>query len=130
MELTYKGELVTLHGDPELGEFVGETKHATFESVTWEGVTYDCKTFYWWDDPDYPHHDHVSDAVDKAEKAGEKNPSEAWPGYLEWEDGSYCFKVTGFMVIPYPVEGGIIKELDVLPDNSLGRIELEDLQRE
>ena len=124
MELTYKGELVTLHGDPELGEFVGETKHATFESVTWEGVTYDCKTFYWWDDPDYPH----ENDVDKALKLAEKENSTEWPNYLDYKDSQYHFNGYGFMVYPWPVEGETVEDVDILPNHPLGRIPIEDLQ--
>jgi len=122
--MQYKGKTIKFIGTPKLGEFISGTKHATFKKVKWGKTVYDCKTFYWWDDPDYPH----ENDVDKALKLAEKENSTEWPNYLDYKDSQYHFNGYGFMVYPWPVEGETVEDVDILPNHPLGRISIEDLQ--
>ena len=125
--LMSNGEKVTLIGAVHSGEFVSGTKWRKVDSVKVGNETFDSKTTFHWEDPDFPHDDHVQKAVNAARKADEHDPERNWAEYLDYSEAEYSFKSNGFMIYP-DGRGGV--DVDALPKGvGLGRIPVKELSR-
>ena len=104
----------------ETGQFISGTKWKKYLKVTHDGKTFDTKTTYVWENPDFPEQKDIDIAIRTAKRAGEKNPDEAFESYINWRKQEYKFKCSGFLKYG--------REIDCLPKNSpLGRISVKDL---
>lgn len=102
----------------EEGKFIGGMPWKKYLKITHKGKTYDTKTLYCWDDPDYPHPSDEIKAMGGAEKAGDSKKN--WVDYLDFSDAEFSFKCSGFMKYD--------KSVDCLPKAPLGRIPVKDLR--
>ena len=108
----------------ETGQFVSGTKWMRYDKVRHKGKTYDTKTEYVWEDPDFPQQEDIDNAIEDARKHDEKEPSkyEIFEGYIDWQKQTHRFRCSGFL----KYDGSV----DCLPkDSSLGRISVETLTK-
>jgi hypothetical protein len=121
---TYQGFKVEFGKLIREGEFVSGNKTFTFQTITVNGVKFDTKTLFAWDDPDFPdgYEEEINEAENNAIADGKTKND--WTDYLDWSKQTYHFKSEAFMV--YEDSEGL--NIDALPKNTpLGRIPIKDL---
>ncbi len=102
------------------GEYMGGKAYADYEKVTINGKTYDSKTLYAWEDPDFPDNETFAVALEKAKK---ENPNDPSPDdFLDYSESVYKFKLDGIRISEDGSAEGFPK------DTALGRIDLESLE--
>lgn len=102
------------------GEYMGGKAYADYESVIINGKTFDSKTVYSWDDPDFPDQEQFEEALEKAKKENPNKPSPA--DFLDYSESVYTFKLDGIRITEDGDAEGFPK------DTPLGRIDLKSLE--